>query len=127
MTAEVWRNTKRLWEFDPPLAVEQLVYEVRASAWEVWKAAEFEYWTLGEADRFPALLGKEMWRQDLGEWYRVSIVLYWRTLDDWLGIDHAWLESVEASLVARVGADTYRLVHAGHETGAHWFKVSEYR
>ena len=34
---------------------------------------------------------------------------------------------VEASLVARVGADTYRLVHAGHETGAHWFKVSEYR
>ncbi len=43
MTAEVWRNTKRLWEFDPPLAVEQLVYEVRASAWEVWKAAEFEY------------------------------------------------------------------------------------
>ena len=57
----------------------------------------------------------------------VAIVIAWRTLDDWLGIDHAWLESVEASLVARVGADTYRLVHAGHETGAHWFKVSEYR
>lgn len=127
MSAEVWKNTKRLFEFDPPIAVEQLVFEVRASAFKAWKAAEHTTWTTGEGDRFPALLRKETWLQDLGEWYRVSIVIYWRTLDDWLGIDQEWLDATEASFAQTVGADNVRLVHTGHDTGAHYFKISEYR
>jgi uncharacterized protein (TIGR03792 family) len=128
MTApEGWVNTKQLHELDPPVAVEQLVYEVRASAFEHWKATEFEMWTTWEADRFPGYLGKELWLQDLGEWYRVSIVIYWRTLDDWLGIDAELLDAQEAAFAEIVGADNYRLVQTGHDTGAHYFKLSEYR
>lgn len=127
MSAEIWRNTKQLFELDPRPAVEQLVYEVRASEFERWKAAEHVMWTQAEGDRFPAFLGKETWLQDLGEWYRVSIVIYWRTLDDWLGIDPVWLEAQEAAFAELVGADNYRLVHTGHDTGAHYFKISEYR
>ncbi len=127
MAAEEWRNTKQLFELNPRVAVEQLVYEVRASAWDRWKAAEHEWWTKGEGDRFPAFLGKETWLQDLGEWYRVSIVIYWRTLEDWLGIDPVWLDAQEAGFAAAVGADNVRLVHTGHDTGAHYFKISEYR
>lgn len=127
MTAGDWVNTKQLYELDPPVAVEQLIYEVRATAYDVWKAAEFVMWTQAEADRFPGYLGKETWLQDLGEWYRVSIVIYWRTLEDWLGIDPAWLEAQEAAFAEAVGAGNYRLVQAGHDTGAHYFKISEYR
>ena len=126
-SAGAWTNTKQVRPIDPPVAIEHLVFDVRTDRFDEWAAAEHEIWTHGLADRFAGYVDRQTWVQDLGEWRRVSIVIAWRTLDDWLGIDHAWLESVEASLVARVGADTYRLVHAGHETGAHWFKVSEYR
>jgi uncharacterized protein (TIGR03792 family) len=122
-----WTNTMQLRTIDPPVAVEHLVYEVRASAFEQWKAAEFEMWTKWEGDRFPGNLGKETWVQDLGEWIRVSIVIYWRTLDDWLTIDHGLLEAQEQAFSDRVGADNYRLVHFGHDTGEHYYKVSEYR
>lgn len=81
MAAHDWRNTEQLFEVDPPVAVEQLVYEVRATAYESWRAAEHVMWTTALGDRFPAMLRKETWRQDLGEWYRVSIVVYWRTLE----------------------------------------------
>ena len=127
MSAQTWRNTKQLFELDPSIAVEQLIFEVRAEVFERWKAAEHVWWTLGEADRFPAFLGKETWLQDLGEWYRVSIVIYWRTLEDWLGIDPAWLAAQEAGFAEVVGADNVRLVQTGHDTGAHYFKISEYR
>jgi uncharacterized protein (TIGR03792 family) len=121
-----WVNTKQLYEIDPPLAVEQLIYEVRTEAFDHWREVEFEMWTKGEADRFPGFLGKETWVMDLGEWRRVSIVIYWRTLDDWLTIDPVWLDAHEAEFQRRVGADNVRFVAAGHDTGAHYFKVSEY-
>jgi hypothetical protein len=127
MTAEVWRNTKQLFELEPRPAVEQLIYEVRATAFERWRAAEHELWTRALGDRFPAMLGKETWVQDLGEWYRISIVVYWRTLEDWLGIDAVWLEHQEVMFAERVGSDDYRLVQTGHDSGAHYFKLSEYR
>ena len=122
-----WVNTKQLYPMDPPLAVEHLVYEVRASVFDHWRATEFEMWTKGEADRFPGFVGKETWVKDLGEWRQVSIVIYWRTLDDWLGIDPAWLDAQEARFAEIVGADNVRLVSAGHDDGHHWFKISEYR
>lgn len=127
MSAEIWRNTKQLFELNPTVAVEQLIYEVRSSVYEQWKAAEHEWWTVGEAERFPAFLRKETWLQDLGDWKRVSIVIYWRTLDDWLGIDPVWLDGHEAGFAAVVGADNVRLVQTGHDSGAHYFKISEYR
>jgi uncharacterized protein (TIGR03792 family) len=123
---EGWVNTKRLRVLDPPPAVEQLIFEVRREAFEHWQEVEFEMWTKGEADRFPAFLHKEIWLQDLGDWYRVSIVIHWRTLEEWLGIDPVWLERHEAEFAARVGADNVRLVATGHDTGAHYFKISEY-
>ncbi|MFN8023762.1 MAG: TIGR03792 family protein [Acidimicrobiales bacterium] len=122
-----WVNTKQVHPVEPPYAIEQLVFEVRTDRFDDWAAAEHQIWTHGLADRFPGYVDRETWVQDLGEWRRVSIVIAWRTLDEWMGIDTDWLADVEQALVDRVGADTYRLVHAGHETGAHWFKVSEYR
>ena len=121
-----WRNEKVLREFDPPLAVEHLVYEVRAEAYERWKAAEFEMWTKGEADRFPFFVGKETWLAK-GEIYRVTIVIYWSSIEAWSSIDPEWLEAQEQAFAEMVGPDTVRLVYAGHEGGDQYFKVSEYR
>lgn len=122
-----WVNTKQLHRIDPPLAVEHLIYEVRTEVFDHWREVEFEMWTKGEADRFPGFVGKETWVMDLGEWRRVSIVIYWRTLDDWLTIDPAWLDAHEAEFQRRVGEGNVRLVGAGHDAGAHYFKISEYR
>ncbi len=122
-----WVNTKSVHVVEPPVAIEHLVFDVRTDRFDDWAAAEHDIWTHGLADRFPGYVDRETWVQDRGEWRRVSIVIAWRTLDDWMSIDHGWLEQVEAALVDRVGADTYRFVSAGHDTGAHWFKVSEYR
>jgi hypothetical protein len=124
---EGWVNTKQLYELDSPVAVEQLIFEVRREAFEHWKEVEFEMWTKAEADLFPAYLHKETWVQDLGEWYRVSIVIHWRTLEEWLGIDPVWLEQQEAAFAERMGPGNVRLVATGHDTGAHYFKISEHR
>ena len=119
-------NDKVLREFDPPLAVEHLVYEVRAEAFETWKAAEFELWTRGEADRFPFFRGKETWVARGTEHHRVTIVIYWDSFDEWFGIDPVWLEEQERRFADIVGADNYRLVYAAHETERPE-KISEYR
>jgi uncharacterized protein (TIGR03792 family) len=122
-----WVNDKQLHVLDSPVAVEQLVFEVRAGAVDLWTSTEFEMWTKGLADRCPGLLSKEVWMQDRGEWFRMSVVIYWRTLDEWQGIDTAWLEANEAAFIDIVGADNVRFIHAGHDTGSHYFKISEYR
>ncbi len=119
-------NDKRLREFDMPAAVEQLVFEVRASSFEQWKELDFEMWTTAMAERSSALLRKEVWVQDCGEWLRVSVVVYWRTLEEWQALDPNWLEAQDAAFVERVGADNVRLVSAGHDTGAHYFKINEF-
>lgn len=121
-----WSNEKVLREFDPPLAVEHLIYEVHPDAYELWKATEFEMWTKAEADRFPFFVGKETWLQK-ADWYRVSIVIYWTSVEAWHSIDPAWLDAQEARFAEVVGADRYRLVYAADETGTQWYKVSEYR
>jgi uncharacterized protein (TIGR03792 family) len=122
-----WVNDRKLYEFETPPAVEHLVYDVRASSFERWKAIEFEMWTTALADRSPGLLHKETWVQDRGEWLRISIVIHWRTLDDWQRFDPDWLDAQEAAFREAVGADNVRLVQVGHDTGDHYFKISEYR
>jgi hypothetical protein len=74
----VQTNDKTLQEPDPPPAVEVLVYEVRASAYETWKAAEHEHWTKAFADRFAFFVGKETWLCPGNEWHRVTVVIFWR-------------------------------------------------
>lgn len=121
-----WRNDKTLTEFDPPLAVEVLVYEVRASAYERWKAAEFEFWTKGEADRFPFFVSKETWLARGEEWHKVTIVIHWTSVEAWYSIDPVWLDEHERAFAEVVGADNYRLVSAPHEI-EQFHKISEYR
>ena len=125
-----WVNEKQLREFDPPLAVEQLVYEVEQAAYETWKAAEFELWTQGEADRFPFYVGKETWLckgdPETGAPHKVTIVIYWTSVEEWYSIEPEFLETQERLFSARVGADNYRLVHEGHLVDQ-YFKISEYR
>jgi uncharacterized protein (TIGR03792 family) len=122
-----WVNNRQLHEFEAPPAIEHLVYDVRAGSFERWKAIEFEMWTKALADRSPGLLHKETWVQDRGEWLRISIVIHWRTLDDWQRFDPAWLDAQEAAFQEAVGVDNVRLVQVGHDTGRHYFKISEYR
>ena len=124
--AMTWTNEKRLTELAHPLAVEHLVYEVRADAYERWKAAEHEYWTLGEADRFPFYAGKETWLCQGDPFHKVTIIIYWDSVEAWHGIDAAWLAEQERRFAEVVGADRYRLVHEGH-TVDQYYKVSEYR
>jgi uncharacterized protein (TIGR03792 family) len=122
----MWENDKTLRELDPPLAVEVLVYEVRADAYERWKAAELEYWTTAEADRFPFYAGKETWLCPGEEVHKVTIVIYWESLEAWRSVDPDWLAEQERQFAEVVGADSYRLVHEGHLVDQ-YFKVSEYR
>jgi uncharacterized protein (TIGR03792 family) len=122
----VQTNDKTLQEPDPPPAVEVLVYEVRASAYETWKAAEHEHWTKAFADRFAFFVGKETWLCPGNEWHRVTVVIFWETVEQWHGIDRAWLEEQERRFAAVVGADNYRLVADGHSVHQ-YVKISEYR
>jgi uncharacterized protein (TIGR03792 family) len=122
-----WTNTKTLKEFDPPLAVERLVYEVKREAFERWQAVELEMWTKGEADRFPFFLGKETWLQKGEDVYRVSVVIYWESIEAWQSIDPAWLDQQEAAFAEAVGADNVKLVYANFEHGEQYYKISEYR
>jgi uncharacterized protein (TIGR03792 family) len=117
---------KVLREFDPPLAVEQLVFEVATDAFDAWRAADHEYWTLAEAERFPFLRTKEMWVSRQGPICRVTIVITWDSLEAWQSIDPAWVEDQERRFSEAVGAGNYRLVAAPHET-EQFFKISEYR
>lgn len=127
MTDNPWINTKTLRRFDPPLAVEHLVFEVRASVFEHWQQTEFEMWTKAEADRFPAFVGKETWLAKGDEWHRVSVLIYWTSVEAWFSIDPEWLVAQEAAFADEVGADNVRLIYAGHEVGPQYFKISEYR
>lgn len=122
-----WTNKKTLTEFNPPLAVERLVYEVRPEAYERWKAVEFEMWTKGEADRFPFFLGKETWLQKTDDVYRVTVIIYWQSLEEWRAIDPEWLDQHEAAFAAAVGAENVTLVYANFEHGEQYYKISEYR
>ena len=120
----MWTNDKTLREFDPPFAVEVLTYEVRADAYERWKAAEFELWTKGEADRFPFYVGKETWLRRGAEWHTVRVVIYWESREAWFSIDPGWLDEQERRFAEIVGADNYRLVDESDEA---FHKISEYR
>ncbi len=113
-------------EFDPPLAVEVLVHEVRADAYERWLQADHEYWTLAEAELSPAYAGKEVWLCPGDEFHKVTMVIYWDSLDAWQAIDPAWIEEQERRFSDAVGADNYRLVAEGHRIDQ-YYKVSEFR
>ena len=121
-----WKNEKRLHELDAPLAVEHLVFEVQADAFETWKAAEFEFWTKGLADRFPSFAGKETWVAKRDGIFKVTVVIYWTSVEEWHAIDPVWLEEHERRFAEVVGADNVRLVSEGH-TVDQYYKMSEYR
>ena len=119
-------NDKALTEFDPPLAVEQLVFEVATGALDAWLAADFEYWTKVEADLFPFLRTKEVWVSRGAAVCRVTVVITWDGLEAWKSIDPAWIDAQERRFSDAVGADNYRLVSAEHEV-EQYYKISEYR
>ena len=119
-------NDKSLTEFDPPLAVEQLVFEVVTTALDAWLAADFEHWTRVEADLFPFLRTKEVWVSRGETICRVTVVITWDSLEAWQSIDPVRIEEQERHFSGAVGADSYRLVSAEHET-AQFYKVNEYR
>jgi uncharacterized protein (TIGR03792 family) len=123
---EMANNKMSLREFDPPLAVEVLVHEVRADAYERWKQADHEFWTIAEAELFPAYAGKEVWLSPGGEFHKVTMIIYWNDLDAWQSIDPAWIEEQERRFSEVVGADNYRLVSESHHV-EQYYKVSEYR
>lgn len=124
--ATPWRNTKHLTDLDPPQAVEQLIFEVKPEAFERWRAADFELWTVAEADQFPGFVSKEVWVQP-GEMYTVAIIIHWTSLEEWKSVDMSWVEAQEARFSALVGADNYRLIRAPHELGEQFYKISDYR
>src|SRR5215203_1686121 len=79
-------NDKTLHELDPPLPIEVLVYEVRVEAYETWKAAEYDFWTKGLADRFAFFVDKQTWLHPGHEWHKVTIVISWASEDAWKSI-----------------------------------------
>ena len=123
----MFENHKTLREFEPPLAVEQLIYEVDEAAFETWKSAEFDIWTKGEADRFAFYRGKETWLERRGGSYLVTIIIYWDSVEQWHSIDPEWLEATERHFEEVVGAGNHRLVSGPHLADRRVFKISEYR
>jgi uncharacterized protein (TIGR03792 family) len=108
-----------------PLAVEHLVFQVNPERLEEWLALDHEIWTLGEAERWPGLVRKEVWLNANvpGE---VHCVIYWSDYDLWMSIDPAWLAWNETRFADRFGAEDVRFVRADHEEGIQCYKISEF-
>lgn len=112
--------------FDPPHAVEVMVFEVRTDALEAWLAADHAIWTIPESERFAFYVDKEVWVSPGDEESRVTVVITWSDEEAWRAIDRDWVAAQQERFDAAVGADTYRLVHEEHEVRSH-YRVSEFR
>lgn len=122
MTSE--RLTHRT--FDPPHAIEVMVFEVRDDALDAWLAADHEFWSVAEAERFPFYVGKETWVRPGEGLHEVTVVITWSDRGAWEAIDRGWVEEQERRFADAVGADAYRVVAEPH-LAAQYLKVSEYR
>ena len=113
-------------EFDPPHAVEVMVFEVRTDRLDAWLAADHALWTIPESERFPFYVDKEVWVSPGEEETRVTLVITWSDEVAWKAIDPVWVAAQQARFDEVVGAETYRLVHEEHEVRAH-YRVREFR
>ena len=112
-------------KYDEPPAIEHLVFQVKPERLDEWLALDHELWTVGEAERWPGLLRKEVWlnRTVPGE---VHCIITWQSLELWFAIDAQWLAENEQKFAARFGPEDYKFVRADHEEGIQCFKISEF-
>ena len=112
--------------FDPPHAVEVMVFEVRSDTVDGWLEADHEIWTLPESERFEFYVDKDVWVSPGTEWTRVTLVITWSDEAAWKAIDPDWVAAQQEFFDEVVGADTYRLVHEAHEVRAR-YRVRSFR
>jgi uncharacterized protein (TIGR03792 family) len=108
-----------------PLAVEHLVFQVKPERLTEWLELDHEIWTLGEAQRWPGLLRKEVWLNSNvpGE---VHCIIHWSDYDLWMAIDPQWLADNEKKFIARFGEEDFKFVRSDHEDGIQCYKISEF-
>ena len=90
--------------YDPPMAIEQLFFEVDPEKLDCWLEIDHEVWTAGLAE-WPGFAGKEVWiNQDRpGE---ITVIVYWTSYEKWKSIDPEWVARTDAAFrqaLAEVG------------------------
>jgi len=100
------------------LPIEVLVFEMSPEHVDEYLAIDHEIWTLGEAmlpgfERIP-FLSKEVWLDDSRPG-RVSVVFVWESLEAWMRVGSAEIQSrLQAEFDARF-KHPVKLVEAWHE------------
>jgi len=100
------------------LPIEVLVFEMSPEHVDEYLAIDHEIWTLGEAmlpgfERIP-FLSKEVWLDDSRPG-RVSVVFVWESLEAWMRVGSAEIQSrLQAEFDARF-KHPVKLVEARHE------------
>ena len=98
----------RLKTFDTPQAIERLTFYVSPELLPKWVELDHKIWTAALAE-CPGFTGKELWINPSkpGE---ITTVIYWKSLEDWLCLDHAWVAEVGAKFDEAIGKENYELV-----------------
>ena len=112
----------RLQTYDPPMAIEQLVFEVDPEHLARWLEIDHEIWTAGLAE-CEGFAGKEAWLHGdrPGE---VTMVIYWTSLECFESVDRAWIARIDEAFTRAVGDVEWKLIKVKHHEDQ-YFKVNE--
>jgi len=112
----------RLQIHEPPLAIEQLVFQVEPEHLDRWLELDHQIWTVGLA-QWTGFVGKETWiNQDKpGE---ITAIIYWTSLECWKSIDPEWVARTDEAFKQAVGNVDWKLVRTSHRN-EQFFKISE--
>jgi uncharacterized protein (TIGR03792 family) len=103
----------RLHTYDPPLVIEQLVFEINPELQGRWLELDHQIWTslLAGCDGFA---GKETWI-DPDRSGEITLVIYWTSLACWQSIDPGLLAKTQAAFDLAIGEGNSRLVRLAHK------------
>lgn len=96
-----------------PCAVEQLIVSVEPEMVDKWLELDHEIWSRGLAE-WPGYLRKEVWqsRERPG---RLTVTIYWESLELWKAIDTEWLIETDNKFNERFLPAVAKIVEAPHE------------
>ena len=114
----------KLYEVDPPVAVEEMIVHVTPGMEDFWVKKDTEIWSAA-LETCPGFLGKEIWlnRDVPGQ---IVVIIYWQSYDAWQSLDRQWVMDVEERMTRAVGQEHIKSISFAHR-GSQKFKAYEYR
>ena len=110
--------------FEKGYAVEYLIFEVRSDLIDKFVELDHQYWTLFLKDQ-PGFISKEVWVGETNQG-EISIIIYWRTLEDWQSIPVEALAETDKKFTAAFGEENFKMAKKVHYTENVAYKVREY-